>query len=158
MRDEGRPARRETYHSSTIAPFPSGRNGGEPMNGKGKDSPVSRWLLVPLAAFAWSSSIPAAEYPARPLRLVITFPPGGSADFQARILGTRLSEQMGQQIVIDNRGGASGIVAMELVAKSPADGYTLLLASSSALCINPSIFSKLPYDSFKDYDPITMTS
>ena len=128
------------------------------MNGKGKGSPVSGWLLVPLAAFVWSISTSAADYPARPLRLVITFPPGGSADFQARIIGARLSEQLGQQIVVDNRSGASGIVALELVAKSPADGYSLLLASSSSLCINPSIFSKLPYDSVKDFAPITMTS
>src|SRR5258706_6284229 len=97
------------------------------------------WLLVPLAAFAWSPSTAAAEYPNRPMRLVVTFPPGGSADFQARILGTRLAEQLGQQFVVDNRSGASGIVAAELVAKSQADGYTLLLGPVSVLAINPAL-------------------
>ena len=128
------------------------------MNGKREGSPISAWLLVPLAAFAWSTSTAAAEYPNRPMRLVVTFPPGGSADFQARILGTKLSEQLGQQIVVDNRSGASGIVALELVAKSHADGYTLLLGPLSSLAINPALFSKLPYDSVKDFAPISMTS
>jgi tripartite-type tricarboxylate transporter receptor subunit TctC len=116
------------------------------------------WLLVPLAAFAWSISTAAAEYPNRPIRLMVTFPPGGSADFQARILGAKLTEQLGQQLVVDNRSGASGIVALELVAKSQADGYTLLLGPLSALAINPALFSKLPYDSVKDFAPISMTS
>ena len=128
------------------------------MNGKGKGSAISSWLLVPFAAFAWSTSTAAAEYPNRPMRLVVTFPPGGSADFQARILGTKLTEQLGQQLVIDNRSGASGIVALELVAKSQPDGYTLLLGPLSALAINPALFSKLPYDSVKDFAPISMTS
>ena len=127
------------------------------MNGKGEGSSISGWLLVPLAAFAWSTSI-AADYPNRPMRLLVTFPPGGSADFQARILGTKLTDQLGQQIVVDNRSGASGIVAVELVAKSPADGYTLLLGPLSALAINPALFSKLPYDTVKDFAPISLTS
>jgi tripartite-type tricarboxylate transporter receptor subunit TctC len=128
------------------------------MNGKWRGSLVSGWLLLPLAVFAWSASTGAAEYPVRPLRLVVTFPPGGSADFQARILGVKLSEQLGQQIVVDNRSGASGIVALELVAKSQADGYTLLLGPMSALAMNPALFAKLPYDSVKDFAPISLTS
>src|SRR5262245_23536388 len=128
------------------------------MNGKGEGSPVSAWLLVPLVVIAWSTSTAAADYPNRPLRLVVTFPPGGSADFQARILGSKLTEQLRQQIVVDNRSGASGIVALELVARSHADGYTLLLGPMSALTINPALFSKLPYDSVKDFAPISMTS
>ena len=127
------------------------------MNGRRQGSPVGAWLLA-LVAFAWSISTIADPYPARPLRLVLTFPPGGSADFQARILGTKLGEQLGQQIVVDNRSGASGIVAVELVAKSPADGYTLLLGPVSALTINPALFSKLPYDTVKDFAPISLTS
>src|SRR5262245_58595780 len=121
---------------------------------------ATRELLCWIAAAAccWSISATAAEYPARPLRLVVTFPPGGSADFQARILSTKLGEQLRQQIVVDNRSGASGIVAMELVAKSQADGYTLLLGPMSALTINPALFAKLPYDSVKDFAPISMTS
>src|SRR5262245_5611611 len=114
---------------------------------------VSGWLLVALAALACATATAGPEYPARPLRLIITFPPGGSADFQARILGTKLSEQLRQQIVVDNRSGASGIVAAELVARSQPDGYTLLLGPASALAINPALFTKLPYDPVKDFAP-----
>jgi tripartite-type tricarboxylate transporter receptor subunit TctC len=119
---------------------------------------VAGWLLLPLAVLAWSGAAPAAEYPTRPLRLVVSFPPGGSADFQARILGPKLTEQMQQQIVIDNRSGGSGVIALELVARSRADGYTLLLGPSSALALNPAVFAKLPYDPEKDFAPISMTS
>jgi tripartite-type tricarboxylate transporter receptor subunit TctC len=100
----------------------------------------------------------AADFPNRPLRLVVSFPPGGSADFQARILAPKLGEQLGQQIVVDNRSGGSGIVALELVAKSQPDGYTLLLGPMSALTMNPSLYAKLPYDSVRDFAPISMTS
>ena len=126
------------------------------MNGKGEGPAVSGLLLLVL--LAWPALTPAAEYPTRPMRLIVSFPPGGSADFQARILGTKLGEQLGQQIVIDNRSGASQIVAHELVAKSQPDGYTLLLGSVSGLTMNPSLFAKLPYDSVKDFAPVTMTS
>jgi tripartite-type tricarboxylate transporter receptor subunit TctC len=115
-------------------------------------------LLVPLALFADTASAAASDYPNRPMRLVVSFPPGGSADFQARILQAKLGEQLRQQIVVDNRSGGSGIVALEVAAKAPPDGYTLLLGPVSALCMNPSLFSKLPYDSVKDFAPISLTS
>ncbi|MBI3917290.1 MAG: tripartite tricarboxylate transporter substrate binding protein [Betaproteobacteria bacterium] len=121
-------------------------------------SHVARWLFLPLAVFAWSGPAPAAEYPSRPLRLVVSFPPGGSADFQARIIGPKLTEQLQQQIVVDNRSGGGGVIALELVARSTADGYTLLLGPSSALAVNPNVFAKLPYDPVKDFAPISMTS
>ena len=129
------------------------------MNGqRGKHFHVAGWLMSPLAVVAWCGPTPAADYPNRPLRLVVSFPPGGSADFQARILGPKLTEQLQQQIVIDNRSGGSGVVALEIVAKSAADGYTLLLGPMSALTMNPAMFSRLPYDSVKDFAPISMTS
>ena len=128
------------------------------MNGRGEGSPILAWLLAPFAVFAWSVAMAAADYPTRPLRLVVSFPPGGSADFQARILGTKLTDRIGQPIVIDNRPGGSGIVALELVAKSHPDGYTLLLGPMSGLTMNPSLYAKLPYDSVKDFAPISMTS
>lgn len=129
------------------------------MNGKKNgQSHVAGWLLLSLAASAWPGSALGAEYPSRPLRLVISFPPGGSADFQARIIGPKLTEQLQQQIVVDNRSGGSGVVALEIVAKSAADGYTLLLGPMSALTINPALFSKLPYDSVRDFSPISLTS
>jgi tripartite-type tricarboxylate transporter receptor subunit TctC len=128
------------------------------MNGKrGRQFLVSGWL-VPLVAAAGCGSALAADYPSRPLRLVVSFPPGGSADFQARILGPKLTEQLRQQIVVDNRSGGGGVIALELVAKSTADGYTLLLGPSSALAVNPNVFAKLPYDPVKDFSPISMTS
>ena len=129
------------------------------MNGTGKkQSQLVRWMLLPLAALAWPAWTPAADYPSRPLRLVVSFPPGGSADFQARILGARLTEQLGQQIIIDNRPGGSGVVALELVAKSAPNGYSLLLGPMSGLTMNPAIFAKLPYDSLRDFAPISLTS
>ena len=129
------------------------------MNGKKESrSSVAAWLLLPLVAVAWSGAASAADYPSRPLRLVVSFPPGGSADFQARILGTKLSEQLGQQFIIDNRPGGSGVVALETVAKSAPNGYTLLLGPMSGLTMNPAIFSKLPYDSVRDFVPISLTS
>jgi tripartite-type tricarboxylate transporter receptor subunit TctC len=129
------------------------------MNGNTeKQSQAARWMLLPLAALIWPAAVPAAEYPGRPLRLVVSFPPGGAADFQARILGMKLTQQMRQQVVIDNRPGGSGVVALETVAKSAADGHTLLLGPMSALTLSPSIFPKLPYDPIKDFAPISMTS
>ena len=129
------------------------------MNGKTESrSSVAAWLLLPLVAVAWPGAASAADYPSRPLRLVVSFPPGGSADFQARILGTKLTEQLGQQIIIDNRSGGSGVVALETVAKSAPNGYTLLLGPMSGLTMNPAIFSKLPYDSLRDFVPISLTS
>jgi len=89
-------------------------------------------MLLPLSALAWAAATPAAEYPGRPLRLVVSFPPGGSGDFQGRILGPKLTEQIGQQVIVDNRAGGSGVVALDLVAKSAANGYNLLLGPMSA--------------------------
>ena len=128
------------------------------MNGKWEGSPIPAWLVAWLAVFAWSAAMAATDYPLRPMRLVVSFPPGGSADFQARILAPKLTEQMGQQIVVDNRSGGSGIVALELVAKAHPDGYTLLLGPMSGLTMNPSLFAKLPYDSVRDFAPVSLTS
>jgi tripartite-type tricarboxylate transporter receptor subunit TctC len=122
------------------------------------DTYIAALFLLPLAAFAWCGTILAAEYPNRPVRLVVPFPPGGVGDFQARALGPKLGEQLRQQIVFDNRPGANGVVALELVAKASADGYTLLLGYMSALTINPTLYSKLPYDPVKGFTAISMLS
>ena len=127
------------------------------MNGTGKKH-VAGWMLLALAALACPLPAPAADYPGRPLRLIVSFPPGGSADFQARIIGTRLSERLGQQLIIDNRPGGSGVVALELVAKSAPNGYTLLLGGMSHLTMTPVSFSNLPFDSLRDFAPISLTS
>jgi tripartite-type tricarboxylate transporter receptor subunit TctC len=97
----------------------------------------------------------AADYPSRPVRLVVAFPPGGNVDVFARLLARQVESQIGQQIVVDNRaGGANGIVGYDIVAKAPPDGYTLLSAAF-AFVVNPALYDKLPYDTEKDFVPIT---
>ena len=96
-----------------------------------------------------------SSYPARPIRLIVAQTAGGNSDMVARAYAQRLSERFGQQVVVDNRGGASGIVATELVVHAQPDGYTLLLAPT-AHAINPSLFAKLPYDTQRDVKPISL--
>lgn len=100
---------------------------------------------------------PAQEYPAKQIRLVVPFPPGGGSDIIARVVAQKLTVSLGQPVVPDNRAGASGNIAGEIVAKSPADGYTLLFGNSS-LSISPAVFAKLNYDPVKDLTPISMAS
>ncbi len=107
-------------------------------------------------ALGLSPAVAAAAdvYPSKPVRLVIPFPPGGSNDIVGRMIGTQLTERLGKQVVIDNRGGAGGVLGTELAATSPPDGYTLLLISS-AYAINPSLY-KLPYDPAKAFVPVAI--
>ena len=100
----------------------------------------------------------AEKYPARPIRFIIPFPPGGGNDILGRAFAERLGERLGQQWVVDNRGGASTIIAAEIVARAPADGYTLLLGTNTTLSVIPSLREKLPYDPIKDYDAISLMS
>ena len=100
----------------------------------------------------------AQDYPAKPIRIVVPYPPGGASDVTARLLGQKLAESWGQQAVVDNRPGANGIVALEHVAKSAPDGYTLLMANLGPNAINPAVYSKLPYDALKDFAPVTLTT
>ena len=99
----------------------------------------------------------AAEiaYPSRPIRIVDPFPPGGPSDIVARSISPRLGEALGQTVVVDNRGGAAGVVGCEIVAKAAPDGHTLLLGPSGALTIQPTLSSKLPYDPRRDFEPVT---
>jgi tripartite-type tricarboxylate transporter receptor subunit TctC len=94
----------------------------------------------------------------RPIRFVVPFPPGGGNDILGRAFAERLGERLGQQWVVDNRGGASSIIGAEIVARAPADGYTLMLGSNSTLAVLPSLRSKLPFDPINDYDPISLLS
>jgi len=96
----------------------------------------------------------AQAWPAKPVRLVVPFPPGGGTDVIARIIAPRLGESLGQQIVVDNRAGANGNVGTEFVARAASDGYTLLLNGSGTLAINPGLYEKLPYDALRDFAPI----
>ena len=111
--------------------------------------------LCAAAALAFGATAVAQEYPAKPIRVVVPFPPGGGTDLMARSVMQKLGESLGATVVIDNRGGAGGTIGSDIVAKSPADGYTILIVSG-AHAINPSIYLKLPYDSVRDFAPVTM--
>lgn len=114
-----------------------------------------RQFLVTLAAGALSTgaAVRAATYPNRPVRLVVPFPPGGNVDTVARIISPGLAAALGEPVVIENRGGASGMIGSERVARSEADGHTLLIAGSNH-GINPSVYRKLPYDTLADFAPV----
>jgi len=98
----------------------------------------------------------AAAYPDRPLRLILPFPPGGPSDIVARLFGQKLGETLGQTVVIDNRGGASGNIACETAARATADGYTLMQATVGTMAINPGLYPKLPYDPVRDFRPVSL--
>jgi len=111
------------------------------------------FLLCALAA----GQAGAQQYPSRPIRLIVGFAPGGGVDINARLLAPKLSEYLGQQVVVENKPGAGTNIANEFVAKSPADGYTLLI-NTGALAINMSLYSKLPFDAVRDFAPVSLFS
>jgi tripartite-type tricarboxylate transporter receptor subunit TctC len=100
--------------------------------------------------------VTAAEYPTKPVRLVVPFPPGGTLDILARGLAPNLAAQLGQQVVVENRPGANGVIGYEVVAKAPADGYTLLIGGGSGIAVHPALLSKLPYHPVRDFAPVAM--
>src|SRR2546423_5881780 len=106
--------------------------------------------LISLCIAAGSASVQAQAYPTRPVRLVVGFTPGGGVDINARLLASKLSELLGQQVIVDNRPGAGTNIANELVAKSAPDGYTLLV-NSPAVAINMALYKNLPYDTLRDF-------
>ena len=97
-------------------------------------------------------------YPSKPIRMIVPFPPGGTADILGRAIGQKLAENLGQPVVVENRPGANGNIGAQAVAKSPPDGYTLLMSPQSTLTNNPSLYSALPFDSIKDFTPITLVA
>lgn len=117
---------------------------------------VAVTVVAGLLSFA-AAHLNAAEkdYPSRPIRFIVPFAPGGPSDILARMVGQKLSEAVGQTLVIDNRGAVGGILGFELGAKAVPDGYTILLAVNSGFTINPHVFKKLPYDAERDFQPIT---
>ena len=110
--------------------------------------------FAPGLCAGYAHAQPAARFPTKSIRLIVPFPPGGSNDILGRFMGQKLSERLGQQVVIDNRGGADGIIGTEIAAKAPPDGHTLLIVSS-AYSMNPAIY-KLPYDPLKSFTPISL--
>jgi tripartite-type tricarboxylate transporter receptor subunit TctC len=111
-------------------------------------------VLVGSITLALTPQASAQPYPAKPIKLVVTFAAGGGADFVARVIAAKLSEPLGQPVVVENRAGAGGAIGAEYVAKSPPDGYTLLLGAAGTLTILPNLQEKVPFDSMKDFVPI----
>lgn len=114
-------------------------------------------LMVVGALFGTQAAI-AKDWPTQPVRIVLPYPPGGASDVTARLLGTKMGQAWGSSVLIENRPGANGIVANELVANAPADGYTVLMANLGPNAINPAVYSKLPYDMRKDFAPVVLTT
>jgi len=119
---------------------------------------LSRLASVALVVFALTHDAAAQTYPNRTVTLVVPFAPGGPADVLGRVIGQKLSEEFGHQVIIDNRSGANTIVGAQAVARAKPDGYTLLLAIDGTLVMNPFLYTKLPYDPFKDFEPITLVA
>jgi tripartite-type tricarboxylate transporter receptor subunit TctC len=117
---------------------------------------LSRRLLLAAGSLAAFSAAWAQSYPSRQITLIVPFAPGGPADFLGRLIGQKMSADLGQQIVVDNRPGANTIIAAQAVAKASPDGYTLLMAIDGTLVMNPFLYSKLAYDPFKDFAPISL--
>ena len=118
-----------------------------------------RALLAAIVCAALAGAAAAqspAGYPAKAIRLVVPFPPGGSTDTVARVLAPRLAERLGQPVIVDNRPGAGGSLGVEAVAKAPADGYTIALGAAGGLAINPSLSRNPGYDPVRDLAPITL--
>ena len=112
--------------------------------------------LISLISVALSAPAFAAEYPTKPVRFVVGFAPGGGTDTTARAMANRLTELLKQQVVVDNRPGAAGNIAAEIVSNAQPDGYTVLMGTIAALAINPSLYKKLPFDPVKDLAPVTL--
>ena len=111
-------------------------------------------LLAIAAGPALCLNAAAQSWPTKPVKVVVNFPPGGAADQIARAIGVPLGEALGQPVVVENRGGANGNLGGELVAKSPADGYTLLMSSGGMVSVNPHIYARMPFDPAKDLVPV----
>ncbi len=118
-------------------------------------SPLSRTLALSLGVLSLCPvTVLAQAWPSKPIRLIVPFPPGGGVDFMGRIIGQKLTERLGQQVAVDNRAGANGIVGLEILKTSPPDGYTIAVASAGPLVVNPFIYTKLPYDTMRDFTHI----
>jgi tripartite-type tricarboxylate transporter receptor subunit TctC len=119
---------------------------------------LQRCAVAALVLAAPAPAIAQGAYPTKPVRLIVAFPPGGSTDIIARLVGHKLSERLGQQVIIDNRGGAGGMIGTDLAAKSPADGYTLTMGTTSTHVIAPAAYPSVKYDPVKDFVPLTLVA
>ena len=122
-----------------------------PRYGRGACAAIALVAIIPFgAAFAQSA------YPVKPIRFIVPFPPGGGTDIVTRLVANKLTETLGWQFVVDNRSGAGGSIGLEVAARAPGDGYTIVTGQTSNLTINPALYSKLPYDPFRDFVPVTL--
>jgi len=112
--------------------------------------------VVAIVAAAISAAAMGQPYPSKPIRMVVPYPPGGGTDLLARSIAPRLSEKEGQSVAVDNRSGANGMIGGEIVSKSPADGYTLLLATSAEVALNAAVYEKMPYNPERDFAPVML--
>jgi len=115
---------------------------------------MSRWLWLSVALIVTQAA--AQGYPSKPVRLVAPFPPGGSTDLLARIVAQKLTEAWGQQVIVENRGGAGGTIGVDYAARSAPDGYTIVMGHIGTFGVNPTLYPRLPYDAIKDFAPITL--
>ena len=114
-------------------------------------------IVVAVLAAVWAAAGASAQsFPTKPVRFVVPFAPGGSTDTLARALGQKLSEGLGQQVVVDNRSGGNGNIGMEIVAHAPPDGHTIVLGYIANVAIGPSLYAKLPFDPVRDYEAVTL--
>lgn len=117
-----------------------------------------KYLSCILCASGFALAVPAfaQSFPAKPIRWILPYPPGGGSDTIARPVARKLSENVGQQVIVDNRGGAGGNIGMEAAARSAPDGYTVVMGLTAQLAVNPGLYQKLPYDPVRDFEPITL--
>src|SRR5687768_11252744 len=116
------------------------------------DANTIAWSVLALALGHIGAPAHGQSYPVKPVRMIVPFPPGGTADLVGRTIAQKLGEQWGQQVLVDNRPGASGIIGTELAAKAPADGYTIVMCISAHV-VNPSLYLKVPFDAIRDFTP-----
>ena len=128
------------------------------MRTKSNHAPAVAAVTFGAVAACVALSAVAQDFPQRPLRMVVPWAPGGAADILARTLGQKMSEHWKQQVVVDNRPGANGIIGTELAARAPADGYTMLLGATGPNSVLPSLVAKLPYDALKDFAPVSLVA
>ena len=119
---------------------------------------LHRAVAVAAAVLSIAGTAGAQQYPTRSIRMLVGFPPGGGTDIVGRIVAQKLSENLGQTVVVDNRGGATGMLAAEIAAKAPPDGYTIMMCHIAAMSILPSLYPKMAYDALKDFAPISMSA
>lgn len=119
--------------------------------------PLGYFCLL-ISAFCLGAAAHAQSYPSKPVRFVIPFAPAGANDIIGRLVGGKLGEVLGQQMIMDNRGGAGGSIGLDIVAKSPPDGYTLVLGNIATLAVNPTLYQKLPYNPVQDFQPVSLAA